>query len=119
MRQKTELSAMPPVFSVEQEKGMAIITFYTDVQQVERENDIAYQAMAWSMRCPWTEHLVERIEAKPNLWLSKIKSVTEAEEAAIELERLKLTATDDAICELAGLVSDLVDAVTELATMIS
>ena len=110
---------MPPVFSVEQEKGMAIITFYTDVQQVELENDTAYQATAWSMHCPWTENLVERIEAKPDLWLAKIKSVTEAEESAVELERLKLTATDDAICELAGLVSDLVDAVTELATMIS
>lgn len=71
------------------------------------------------MHCPWTENLVERIEAKPDLWLAKIKSVTEAEESAVELERLKLTATDDAICELAGLVSDLVDAVTELATMIS
>lgn len=42
-----------------------------------------------------------------------------AEESAAELERLKLTATDDAICELAEIVADLTDAVTELAGMIA
>lgn len=118
MRQYTELSAMPPVFSVEREKEMAIITFYTDVQPVERENDTAYQAVAWSMRCPWQENLLARVEAKPDLWLSKIKTITAAEESAAELDRLKLTATDDAICELAEIVADLTDAVTELAGMI-
>ena len=119
MRQNTELSAMPPVFSVEQENGTAIITFYTDVQPVERENDTAYQAVAWSMRCPWQDNLPERVEANPDLWLAKIKSITAAEESAAELERLKQTATDDAICDLAEIVADLTDAVTELAGMIA
>ncbi|WP_418231641.1 hypothetical protein [Butyricicoccus sp.] len=45
--------------------------------------------------------------------------MTEAEEAAAELERLKETATDDAVCELADIVADLTDAVTELATMVA
>ena len=119
MRQNTELSAMPPVFSVEQENGTAIITFYTDVQPVERENDTAYQAVAWSMRCPWQDNLPARVEANTDLWLAKIKSITAAEESAAELERLKQTATDDAICERAEIVADLTDAVTELAGMIA
>lgn len=71
------------------------------------------------MRCPWQDNLQERVEASPELWLAKIRSVTAAEESAAELERLKLTATDDAICELAEIVADLTDAVTELAGMIA
>lgn len=71
------------------------------------------------MRCPWQENLPGRIEANPDLWLSKIKTITTAEESAAELERLKQTATDDAICDLAEIVADLTDAVTELAGMIA
>lgn len=119
MRQNTELSATPPVFSVEQENGMAIITFYTDVQQVERENGAAYQTVAWTMCCPWQDSLPARVEANPDLWLAKIKTITATEESNAELERLKQTATDDAICDLADIVADLTDAVTELAGMIS
>ena len=119
MRQNTELSAMPPVFSVERERGLANITFYTDVQQVEREGGTAYQAVAWSTSFPWQDSLPARIEANPDLWLTKIKTITAAEESAAELERLKHTATDDAICELAEIVADLTDAVTELAGMLA
>jgi len=32
---------------------------------------------------------------------------------------LKVTATDDAICDLADIVADLTDAVTELAALIA
>lgn len=71
------------------------------------------------MRCPWQDNLPARVEANPDLWLAKIKTITAAEESAAELERLKLTATDDAICELAEIVADLTDAVTELAGMIA
>lgn len=119
MRQNTELSETPPVYSVEKEGETAIITFYTDVQPVERGGDTAYQATAWSMRCPWQDSLPERVDGNPELWLTKIRSVTAAEESAAELERLKLTATDDAVCELAEIVADLTDAVTELAGMIA
>lgn len=71
------------------------------------------------MRYPWQENLPARVEANPDLWLSKIKTITAAEESAAELERLKQTATDDAICDLAEIVADLTDAVTELAGMIA
>lgn len=119
MRQNVELSAMPPAFTVEQEGETAIITFYTDVQEEERENDTVYLAEAWSMNCPWQEGLQRRVNSAPERWLAKIKAVTAQEESAQRLEELKVTATDDAICDLAGIVADLMDAVTELATMIA
>ena len=76
----------------------------------------AYTRLAAASASP---NLEERIAAQPGLWLAKVKAVTEAEEAAAELERLKETATDDAVCELADIVADLTDAVTELATMVA
>ena len=119
MRQSTELTAMPPEFTVTVEDDRAIITFYTDAKAVEREDQTAYTAIAWTMNAPVSPNLEERIAAQPGLWLAKVKAVTEAEEAAAELERLKETATDDAVCELADIVADLTDAVTELATMVA
>ena len=119
MRQSTELTAMPPEFTVTVEDDRAIITFYTDVKTVQREDQTAYTAIAWTMNAPVSPNLEERIAAQPGLWLAKVKAVTEAEEAAAELERLKETATDDAVCELADIVADLTDAVTELATMVA
>ena len=119
MRQSTELTAMPPEFTVTVEDDRAIITFYTDVKAVQREDQTAYTAITWTMNAPVSPNLEERIAAQPGLWLAKVKAVTEAEEAAAELERLKETATDDAVCELADIVADLTDAVTELATMVA
>ena len=119
MRQSTELTVMPPEFTVTVEDDRAIITFYTDVKAVQREDQTAYTAIAWTMNAPVSPNLEERIAAQPGLWLAKVKAVTEAEEAAAELERLKETATDDAVCELADIVADLTDAVTELATMVA
>ena len=119
MRQSTELTVMPPEFTVTVENDRAIITFFTDVQEVQREDQTAYAATAWTMNAPASPNLEERIAAQPGLWLAKVKAVTEAEEAAAELERLKETATDDAVCELADIVADLTDAVTELAAMIA
>ena len=119
MRQSTELTVMPPAFTVTTENEKAIITFFTDVQEVQHEDQTAYTATAWTMNAPASPNLSERIAAQPGLWLARVKAVTEAEEAADELERLKETATDDAVCELAGIVADLTDAVTELAAMIA
>lgn len=119
MRQSTELTAMPPEFTVTVEDDRAIITFYTDAKAVQCEDQTAYTAIAWTMNAPVLPNLEERIAAQPGLWLAKVKAVTEAEEAAAELERLKETATDDAVCELADIVADLTDAVTELATMVA
>ena len=119
MRQSTELTAMPPEFTVTVEDDRAIITFYTDAKAVQREDQTAYTAIAWRKNAPVSPNLEERIAAQPGLWLAKVKAVTDAEEAAAELERLKETATDDAVCELADIVADLTDAVTELATMVA
>ena len=119
MRVRTELSAMPPAFSVVKEGRTASITFYTDVQEVKREESTVWTAEAWEMDCVWMDNLESRIAANPALWLAKVKSVTATEEAAAELERLKVTATDDAVCELAELVAYLTEAVVELSTMIT
>ena len=123
MRQNTELTTMPPEFTVIEENDKEVITFYTDVQEAQREGQdepyTVYTAVAWTMNTPVSPNLEERIAAQPDLWLAKVKAVTEAEEAAAKLEDLKKTATDDAVCELAEIVADLADGVTELATLIA
>ena len=119
MRARTELSEMPPVFSVTQEGNMAYIRFYTDVQEEKREEGSVYTAEMLEMSCGWMDNLNNRVAANPDLWLAKAKAITTEEESAQRLEELMKTATDDAICELAGIVSDLMDAVTELAGMIA
>lgn len=123
MRQQTELSTRPNTFDVTVEGGKAIVTFYTDVAEIERQEPegttTAHTATAWTMAVPEQDGLEERISANPELWLQKIKTVTEAEESAAQLEEFKKTATDDAVCELAEIVADLTDAVTELANMIA
>jgi hypothetical protein len=63
--------------------------------------------------------LNQRIRRDPELWRAKVKAVTAAEESASHLEELKVTATDDAICDLADIVADLTDAVVELAALIA
>ncbi len=123
MRQTTEFSTKPNAFDVTVEGSRAIVTFYTDVQEIERQEQegtvTAWTATAWTMTVPKQDGLEERISANTELWLQKIKTVTETEEAAKKLEILKETATDDAVCELAEIVADLTDAVTELANMIA
>ena len=119
MRVRTELSEMPPEYSVTNDKGTARIRFYLDVQEEQRGEDTVFTADMWEMSCPWQQTLTERIGSNPDLWLEKVKAITREEEAAARLEELKATATDDAICDLAGIVADLMDAVTELAGMIA
>ena len=70
------------------------------------------------MRCPWQDNLPARVEANPDLWLAKIKSITRVEEAREELEHLNQTAIERAVCELADIVAELMEAVTELAEMV-
>lgn len=65
------------------------------------------------------DNLSQRIRRDPELWRAMVKAVTAAEESAAHLEELKVTATDDAICELAEIVADLTDAVVELAALIA
>lgn len=118
MQVSTELSERPPVYSVTNDSGTARIRFYTDVQEEQRDDGFVFKATMWEMSCPWVSNLERRIHNNQNAWLAKMKSVTAQEEAAKRLDALKLTATDDAICELADIVSDLTEAVTELAGLI-
>ena len=121
LKQKTEMSERPSDFTLTVEGEKTIVTFYTDVEEIQREGETketAYMATAWTMTVPTQDSLKERIEKNPDLWLAKVKTLTAAEEADAELARLEETATDDAVCDLASVVSDLVDAVSELATMI-
>lgn len=123
MRQTTEFSTKPNAFDVTVEGNRAIVTFYTDVTEIERQEQegtvTAWTATAWTMTVPNQEGLAERIEKNPDLWLTKVETVTAAEESAAKLKVLEKTATDDAVCELAEIVADLTGAVTELASMIA
>lgn len=105
------------------EGKQAVIAFYTDVEEQardEREGKITcYTAECWTMSVPAQPGLEARVRAHSEMWLAKIKTVTEAEEAAARLKELERTATDDAVCELAEIVADLMDGVTELAEMIA
>jgi hypothetical protein len=123
LRQTTEFSTKPNAFDVTVEGSRAIVTFYTDVTEIERQEQegtvTAWTATAWTMTVPNQEGLAERIEKNPDLWLTKVETVTAAEESAAKLKVLEKTATDDAVCELAEIVADLTGAVTELASMIA
>lgn len=119
MRVRTELSEMPPAFSVTNDSGTARIRFFEDIQEEQREEGSAFTATMWEMSCPWQANLNQRIRRDPELWRAKVKAVTAAEESAARLEELKVTATDDAICDLAEIVADLTDAVVELAALIA
>ena len=118
MRINTEYSERPQSYTVTNDNGTARIRFNEDVQEVQRDEGVAYTATVWEMSCPWQESLNRRIQANTELWRSKVKAVTHAEEAAARLEELKATATDDAICDLGEMVAYLSDAVIELASMI-
>ena len=119
MRVRTELSELPPSFSVTNDSGTARIRFFEDVQEVQREEGPAYTATMWEMSVPWQDNLHQRIRKATELWRAKVKAVTAAEESAARLEELKATATDDAICDLGEMVAYLSDAVIELAMLIN
>lgn len=82
MRVKTELSEMPPVFTVERENQTAVIIFYTDVAEKQLEEGIAYTAVSWVIKRPWAENLRERIVADTANWLETAKAESYKEAAA-------------------------------------
>ena len=108
MRVKTEFSERPPLFTVNRENQLrAVITFYTDVQEVQREDGTAWSAVAWSMTGTWTDGLEARIAADPDAWFSLISercyaaaaaevrakrdALLQATDADMALDRLGLT----------------------------
>lgn len=80
---------MPREFTVTEEGEKAIITFYTDVQQVQHEEGLAYTATMWTTVVPYQNNLNERIAVNPGKWLAMIKELTENEEAEAAQAREK------------------------------
>lgn len=94
MRIKTELSERPPEFTVSREGQKAVIIFYTDVVEKQREGEdgqaVSYwEAMSWTMEVPWLESLEARINADFDSWLAL------AQQEAVELAAVAARAMRD------------------------
>ena len=114
MRIKTELSERPPVFIVNREGDRAVIIFYTDVQEVQREDgSSAWEAVSWTIESSWTDNIVERITEKQAAWLAEAQEEAYAEAAAkVRSQRDKLLTESDAMTALDRFGMDLPDRVT-------
>lgn len=66
----------------------AVITFYTDVVETERDGERLWEAVEWTTKRPWADNLEDRVAADPELWRSGIQHITEQEEKkAADAER--------------------------------
>lgn len=75
----------------------AVIVFYTDAAEVQREDTTAYEAVSWVIRRPWADGLEVRIAANIETWLAQAQ--TEAYDVAaaeVRTARNKLLADTDA-----------------------
>ena len=120
MRIKTELSERPPEFTVAREGQKAVIIFYTDVQEVQREGgETAFEAVSWTIDASWTDHLEARIRENKAAWLAEAQAEA-YEEAAAQVRSLrdKLLSESDAMTALDRFGMDLPDKVTA-TTMLS
>ena len=120
MRIKTELSERPPVFTVNREGDRAVIIFYTDVQEVQREDgSSAWEAVSWTMETSWQDDIAARIGADVSSWLTLAQNeATTAAAAMARALRDKLLADSDAMTAFDRLGLDLPDKVTA-TTMLS
>lgn len=101
MRIKTELSERPPVFTVSREGQKAVIIFYTDVQEVQREEGTAFEAVSWTMEVPWTDNLEARITAATEGWFALAQQqATDIAAAAVRAIRDQLLKDSDAAMAL-------------------
>lgn len=114
MRIKTELSERPPVFTVSREGNRAVIIFYTDVQEVQREDgSSAWEAVSWTIESSWTDNIMERISENQAAWLAEAQAEAYAEAAAkVRSLRDKLLTESDAMTALDRFGMDLPDKVT-------
>ena len=99
MRIKTELSERPPVFTVNQEGDRAVIIFYTDIKEIQREDgETAWEAVSWTLESSWTDNIMERITENQAAWLAEAQAEA-YEEAAAKVRSLrdKLLADSDAM----------------------
>lgn len=79
---KTELSEMPPVFTVAKMGEMADVTFYSDVQSLDRGDETVYKATAWTARFPWTPSLETRIAGNVDAWRARVEAICTKNAAA-------------------------------------
>lgn len=121
MRVRTELSERPPIFTVNREKQKAVITFYTDVQQLEREDGEAWSAVAWTMVGNWADGLEARIAKNPDAWFKTVKARCDIEAKQADIAAAKPTVEDlsNAVAELGELFAAQDDAIVELAELIA
>lgn len=99
MRIKTELSERPPVFTVSREGDRAVIIFYTDIKEIQREDgETAWEAVSWTLESSWTDNIMERITEQQAAWLAEAQAEAYEEPAAqVRSLRDKLLADSDAM----------------------
>lgn len=102
MRIKTELSERPPRFTVNREGQKAVIIFYTDVVEKQREGmeegevTVSYEAVSWTMETPWTDNIEQRINEDFADWLQNAQADAYTEAAAeVRAKRNALIAETD------------------------
>lgn len=114
MRINTELSERPPVFTVNREGDRAVIIFYTDIKEIQREDgETAWEAVSWTLESSWTDNIMERIAENQATWLAEAQAKAYAEAAAkVRSLRDKLLTESDAMTALDRFGMDLPDKVT-------
>lgn len=68
--------------------GKAAITFYTNVEQLQREDGEAWSAIAWSIERDWTDNIAERVAADPDKWFATVSAEC-YEVAAAEVRKIR------------------------------
>ena len=101
MRIKTELAERPPEFTVSREGQKAVIIFYTDVQEVQRDEGTVFEAVSWTLEVPWTDNLEARINAATEGWFALAQQqATDIAAAAVRAIRDQLLKDSDAAMAL-------------------
>lgn len=101
MRIKTNLAERPPAFTVAHEGTEAVIVFYTDVQEEQRDEGVSFSAISWTMNRPWTDGIEGRIEAKLDVWLALAQQEA-YDQAAEEVRATRNALLYDSDCLMAA-----------------
>ena len=120
MRIQTELSERPPVFTVNREGDRAVIIFYTDIKEIQREDgETAWEAVSWTLETSWQDDIEARIGADVSSWLTLAQNeAIKIAAAEVRAKRDLLLVASDAMTQLDRLGMDLPDKVTA-TTMLS
>lgn len=108
------------MFTVSREGDRAVIIFYTDIKEIQREDgETAWEAVSWTLESSWTDNIMERITEQQAAWLAEAQADAYVEAAAkVRSLRDKLLADSDAMMALDRFGMDLPDKVTA-TTMLS